>query len=161
MPGSNLANLPVMKIIDRLQAGEACFSFEFFPPHTEKGVESLFRTVVELSPLNPGYVSCTYPGSATPVPDPEIVRRRKLTLEVTRRIREESGIEAMAHLTCSAQSRDDLVHILDRLADEAAENVPALRGEPPHGRRGFVQDAGGFPRGVELIELIRQQGYRF
>ena len=52
--------------LDRLLSDEPCFSFEFFPPHTEKGVESLFRTVVELAPLNPGYVSCTYPGSATP-----------------------------------------------------------------------------------------------
>jgi methylenetetrahydrofolate reductase (NADPH) len=150
-----------MRIIDRLHSGEPCFSFEFFPPHTEKGVESLFRTVVELAPLNPGYVSCTYPGSATPVADPEIVRRRKLTLDVTRRIREESGIEAMAHLTCSAQSREDLIHILDRLADEGAENVLALRGDPPQGGGGFVQAAGGFVHGVELIKLIRERGYRF
>jgi methylenetetrahydrofolate reductase (NADPH) len=48
-----------VRIIDRLQAGDPCFSFEFFPPHTEQGVESLFRTVVELAPLNPGYVYCT------------------------------------------------------------------------------------------------------
>src|SRR6202022_1197084 len=115
-----------MRIIDRLQSGEPCFSFEFFPPHTEKGVESLFRTVLELSPLDPGYVSCTYPGSATPEPDPEIVRRRRLTLELTRRIREESGVEAMAHLTCSAHTRDDLVAILDALAAQGADNVLAL-----------------------------------
>ena len=122
-----------MRIIDRLQAGEPCFSFEFFPPHTEQGVDSLFRTVVELAPLNPGYVSCTYPGSATPTPDTEIARRRKLTIDLTRRIRDESGIEAMAHLTCSAHSRDELIQILDRLAEDGADNVLALRGDPPQG----------------------------
>src|SRR5258708_39776896 len=106
-----------MKIIDRLRTAEPCFSFEFFPPHTEQGVESLFRTVVELAPLNPGYVSCTYPGSSTPTPDPEIARRRRLTIDLTRRIRDESGIEAMAHPTCSAHSRDDLIHILADLTE--------------------------------------------
>ena len=76
-----------MRIIDRLRAAEPSFSFEFFPPHTERGVESLFGTVMELAPLRPGFVSCTYPGSATPNPDPEVARRRRLTLELTRRIR--------------------------------------------------------------------------
>ena len=150
-----------MRIIERLHAGEPCFSFEFFPPHTEKGVDSLFRTVVELAPLSPGYVSCTYPGSSTPTPDAEISRRRKLTIDLTRRIREESGIEAMAHLTCSAHSREDLIEILDQLADEGADNVLALRGDPPQGGGGFVQAEGGFAHGVELIRLIRERGYNF
>ncbi len=150
-----------MKIIDRLRAGEPCFSFEFFPPHTEQGVESLFRIVVELAPLNPGYVSCTYPGSSTPTPEPEIARRRRLTIDLTRRIREESGIEAMAHLTCSAHSRDDLVQILDELAEDGADNVLALRGDPPQGGGAFVQAEGGFEHGIELIKLIRERGYPF
>lgn len=150
-----------MRIVDRLKTAEPCFSFEFFPPHTIEGVNSLFRTVMELRPLQPGYVSVTYPGSATPDPDPEIRRRRELTLELTRRIREESGIEAMAHITCSGHTRDDLVQLLDRLAQEGAENVLALRGDPPGGAGKFVQHAGGFEHAVELIQLIRERGYDF
>src|SRR3981081_2916785 len=152
-----------MRIFERLQAREPCFSFEFFPPHTEKGVDSLFRTVVELAPLSPGYVSCTYPGSSTPTPDPEISRRRKLTIDLTPRIREESGTEAKAppsrireeagreptaDLTCSAHSRQDLVEILDQLAEEGADNVLALRGDPPQGGGAFVKAEGGFDHGV-------------
>jgi methylenetetrahydrofolate reductase (NADPH) len=156
-----------MRIVDRLQAEEPCFSFEFFPPHTEKGVESLFRTVVELAPLGPGFVSCTYPGSATPDPDPEIVRRRGLTIELTRRIRQESKLEAMAHLTCSAHTRDDLIAILDQLASEGADNVLALRGDPPGilapeaSRKAFIVKRGGFAHGEELVALVREQGYDF
>src|SRR5689334_14320687 len=133
-----------MRIVERLGGPEPCFSFEFFPPKTEEGVASLFRTVVELRPLSPGFVSVTYPGSATPDPDPDTIRRRRLTLELTRRIRNESGIEAMAHLTCSAHSRDDLIAVLDQLAAEGADNVLALRGDPPGGGGGFVRHAGGF-----------------
>src|SRR5258708_19740282 len=88
-----------MKIIDRLGAAEPCFSFEFFPPHTQQGVDSLFRTVVELAPLNPGYVSCTYPGSSTPTPEPEIARRRRLTIDLTRRIRDEAAVQPLPHPT--------------------------------------------------------------
>ncbi|MDQ6746621.1 MAG: methylenetetrahydrofolate reductase [NAD(P)H] [Candidatus Dormibacteraeota bacterium] len=150
-----------MRIIDRLLGEQPCFSFEFFPPRTEEGVRALFRTIVELGPLQPGFVSCTYPGSASPDPDPEIRRRRELTLELTRRIRDEAGIEAMAHLTCSAHTRDDLVQLLDRLAEEGAENVLALRGDPPAGTGTFVRHEGGFGHAVELITLIREQGYKF
>jgi len=118
--------------VDRLRAeGPPCFSFEFFPPHTEKGVDSLFRTILELRPLGPGFVSCTYPGSASADPDAEVLRRRRLTLELTQRIRNESGIEAMAHLTCSAHTQDELVGVLDALAADGADNVLALRGDPP------------------------------
>jgi methylenetetrahydrofolate reductase (NADPH) len=156
-----------MRIVERLTASEPCFSFEFFPPHTEKGVDSLFRTVVELAPLRPGFVSCTSPGSATPDPDPEIVRRRKLTLELTRRIREESHIEAMPHITCSARTRDELIQVLDQLLSEGADNVLALRGDPPGivdptgGQRAFVATEGGFSHGDELVGLIHERGYRF
>jgi methylenetetrahydrofolate reductase (NADPH) len=130
-------------------------------------VESLFRTVLELAPLRPGFVSCTYPGSATPDPDPEIVRRRHLTLELTRRIRQDSHVEAMAHLTCSAHSSDELVQILEQLAQDGADNVLALRGDPPgllgadEAKGAFVAKTGGFSHGNQLVALIRERGYEF
>ncbi|MHB8508643.1 MAG: methylenetetrahydrofolate reductase [Candidatus Dormibacteria bacterium] len=149
-----------MKISERLAQGQPTFSFEFFPPNTERGVESLFRTVVDLEPLNPAFVSVTYPGSAALVPDDETRRKRALTLELTRRIRDESGIEAMAHLTCSGHTRDELCTILDQLKAEGAENVLALRGDPPPGGR-FVAVEGGFSHGAELIRLIDERDYGF
>jgi methylenetetrahydrofolate reductase (NADPH) len=155
-----------MRIIDRLLSDEPCFSFEFFPPNTEKGVESLLRTVAELRSLAPGFVSCTYPGSADPEPDETVRRRRALTLDLTRRIRNEAGLEAMAHITCSAQTRDELIDLLDLLAEDGADNVLALRGDPPAlVREGadarFVAREGGFNHGNELVSLIRQRGYAF
>ena len=72
----------------------------------------------------------------------------------------------MAHLTCSAQTRDDLVQILDELAADGADNVLALRGDPPAlVREGadsrFVARAGGFSHGDELVALIRERGHSF
>lgn len=150
-----------MRIRDRLDSGEPCFSFEFFPPRTERGVTSLFNTVLELRALDPGFVSVTYPGSATPTPDAEIRARRELTIDLVRRIRSESGIEAMAHLTCSGHTREELIAILDGLAADGAENVLALRGDPPGGGGGFAAVEGGFSHGDELVSLIRERDYGF
>jgi methylenetetrahydrofolate reductase (NADPH) len=162
---SSISYPDLMRIADRLAAAtpdRPCFSFEFFPPYTERGVESLFATVVDLRPLQPGFVSVTYPGSAAVSPDEEVVRRRRLTLELTRRIREESGLTAMAHVTCSGHSRDELCAILDQLAAEGADNVMALRGDPPGGLgQAFVAVEGGFSHGVELVRLVRERGYGF
>jgi len=129
-------------------------------------VDSLFRTILELQSLDPGFVSCTYPGSASAEPDAEVGRRRAMTLDLTRRIRSQSGIEAMAHLTCSAHTGDELGSILDTLASEGADNVLALRGDPPSlvregGDVQFVARDGGFSHGEELVRLIRGRGHQF
>src|SRR5579872_7015563 len=98
-----------MKIRNRLNPSEPCFSFEFFPPKTEEGVKNLLRVIDELGELQPGFVSVTYgAGGST----------RDRTVELVTGIRRNSRIEAMAHLTCVGHSRDELLGILDRLAAE-------------------------------------------
>ena len=49
-----------MKIRNRLNPSDPCFSFEFFPPRTDEGHRALLRTVEDLRPLEPGFVSVTY-----------------------------------------------------------------------------------------------------
>src|SRR4029077_4353306 len=103
---------------------------------------------------------------ASAEPDPEVTQRRALTLALTKRIRNESGIEAMAHLTCSAHTRAELVDMLDALAADGADNVLALRGDPPAlVREGaearFIAREGGFSHGSELVTLIRERAYPF
>src|SRR5688572_33486629 len=84
-----------MKIVDKLGKLPA-FSFEFFPPKDQEGVERLFETISQLAPYEPAYVSVTYgAGGST----------RRLTVELVRRIKQEVGIEAMAHLTCRSEER--------------------------------------------------------
>ena len=117
-----------MRIVDRLRTGPPCFSFEFFPPKSEEGVAQLFTTLKELADLQPGFVSVTYgAGGST----------RQLTLELTSAIRRETGIEAMAHLTCVGHGRAELAEILQRLEAAGIENVLALRGDPPQGQASF------------------------
>jgi methylenetetrahydrofolate reductase (NADPH) len=140
-----------LKIIDLLKQSTPVFSFEFFPPKTEEGEKKLFETIEELSKLHPSFVSVTYgAGGST----------RDKTVGWVSRIKNELGIEAMAHLTCVGSSRDELNGILLDLDRQGIENVLALRGDPPKGQKDFKPHPEGFRYANELAEFI-QSHYDF
>jgi methylenetetrahydrofolate reductase (NADPH) len=140
-----------MRIADRLRQGPPCFSFEFFPPRSQEGVAQLYATLKELADLQPGFVSVTYgAGGST----------RQLTVELTSAIKRETGIEAMAHLTCVGHGRGELAEILERLRAAGVDNVLALRGDPPKDLPSFTP-ADGFAHGNELMRFIRERGHPF
>ena len=141
-----------MKIRNRLNPSNPCFSFEFFPPKTDEGTANLLKTLEELAPLEPGFVSVTYgAGGST----------RDRTVELVTRIKQTTGIEAMAHLTCVGHTRDELRDILQRLAEAKMDNVLALRGDPPAGQKEFIVTPGGFRNATELVRFIREENFNF
>jgi methylenetetrahydrofolate reductase (NADPH) len=110
------------------------------------------KTLEDLAPLEPGFVSVTYgAGGST----------RDRTLELVTRIKRETGIEAMAHLTCVGHTRDELREVLRRLSDAKVENVLALRGDPPQGQKEFVPVPGGLNNAAELVRFIREEDFNF
>jgi methylenetetrahydrofolate reductase (NADPH) len=134
-----------MRIDEILASTRPCFSVEFFPPKTEEGRDALFETVEVLRELEPNFFSVTYgAGGAT----------REGTLETTRAIRDEYGVEAMAHLSCVGETTESLREIIDRIADAGIENILALRGDPPRGEPDFVQPEGGLASAAELSGMI-------
>lgn len=138
-----------MFIRDRLQHKQPVFSFEFFPPRTEKGETNLLRSLERLAPLAPDFVSVTYgAGGST----------RARTREIVARIKREFGIEAMAHLTCVGATRDELSRVVDELGESGVNNILALRGDPPQGAEAFEATEGGFRYAAELVALIRDRG---
>ena len=137
-----------MKIKERFGQEQPLFSFEFFPPKDDRGVDALFETVANLKPLGPAFVSVTYgAGGST----------REKTVAITQRIKRETGIEAMAHLTCVGHSRDEIGELLDQYEDAGIENIMALRGDPPRGDATFVPHPQGFSHADQLIAFIRQR----
>jgi methylenetetrahydrofolate reductase (NADPH) len=136
-----------MRIHEILASTRPVFSVEFFPPKTDEGRETLFETVEVLSQLGPSFFSVTYgAGGAT----------REGTVEITRAIQDEYGVEAMAHLSCVGETTDVLRGMIDRIADAGIENILALRGDPPRGQADFVQPAGGLASAAELAGLISE-----
>jgi methylenetetrahydrofolate reductase (NADPH) len=137
-----------VKIIELFGRGVPVFSFEFFPPKTEKGFDALFRTIADLKQLDPGFVSVTWgAGGST----------RQKTTELVLRIQREAGLTAMAHLTCVGSTREEIAEILDELRDGGIENVLPLRGDPPRDQPEFRPVPGGFAHASELLEFIRSR----
>jgi methylenetetrahydrofolate reductase (NADPH) len=136
-----------MRIDEILTSSRPVFSVEFFPPKTEEGRETLFETVDVLRELGPSFFSVTYgAGGAT----------REGTVEITREIRDEYGVEAMAHLSCVGETRESLRETVDEIARAGIENILALRGDPPRGQRDFEQPEGGLGSAADLTALISE-----
>jgi methylenetetrahydrofolate reductase (NADPH) len=140
-----------MRINEILAAGGPVFSFEFFPPKTEAGERNLYAALAELRTLEPSFVSVTYgAGGST----------REKTIEIVKRIREEYGLEAMAHFTCVGATVPELRETLDEMERVGIDNVLALRGDPPAGQETWRKTDGGLEYSRELVELITS-GYPF
>jgi methylenetetrahydrofolate reductase (NADPH) len=130
------------KIVDLLAAGRT-LSFEFFPPKTDEAERQLEKTIHELAPLRPSFVSVTY-GAGGSTRD----RTRDIVVQVNR----EQTFPAMAHLTCSGHTHEQVNALLDEYAASGVENILALAGDPP----ADGSDAGGdFTYALELVELVR------
>lgn len=137
-----------MLIRDRLASGKPSISFEFFPPKSDEAAAQLERTIAELGALEPAFVSVTYgAGGST----------REKTLEIVSRIRQQAGIEAMAHLTCVGATREEIGGVLGRLTDAGVTNILALRGDPPKGETKFRPVENGFVYANELVSFIRDR----
>jgi methylenetetrahydrofolate reductase (NADH) len=136
--------------IDQILEGadEPVFSFEFLPPKTEEGWQNLREALQSLAALEPDFASVTYgAGGST----------RDRTVEVTKWLKQELGIEAMAHLSCVGTTREELCEILDGIQEAGIENVLALRGDPPRGQTEWRPHPGGLHYSTELATLISER----
>jgi methylenetetrahydrofolate reductase (NADPH) len=135
----------VTRISDLLGQGR-CFSFEFFPPRTDEAEAQLQRTLLELAPLRPSFVSITYGAGGT---------TRERTHDLVVDILRSTAMTPMAHLCCAGHREDELRAILGHYRDEGVENILALRGDPP---AELNLPPGDFAHAVELVELARELG---
>jgi methylenetetrahydrofolate reductase (NADPH) len=143
-----LGSTSEMKIIDKLSASRPAFSFEYFPPKDEAGLCTLYDTIDRLKRYEPTFVSVTYgAGGST----------RRLTTELVLRIKCETSLETMAHLTCVGARRRDLLQMLDEYRAGGIQNVLALRGDLPTGSDPAAALADGCAYASELVQLIRSK----
>lgn len=134
-----------MRIDEILAAKRPTFSVEFFPPKTAEATAELYETARQLKELELDFVSVTYgAGGST----------RDGTVEITKALKDEIGLETMAHLSCVGETADGLAATLDRIEAAGVENVFALRGDPPRGEEEFVQPEGGLGSAAELAAFI-------
>ena len=136
-----------MRIADLYARERPVFSFEFFPPKTEAGYRSLYRTIGELKRLDPGFVSVTCGAAGS---------TRRKTADLVIRIQRDLGITAMAHMVCTGTTREELLETLGELAREGIENVLTLRGDPPRDQAEWRPVPNGFRHADELAGFVKQ-----
>lgn len=136
-----------MHIKDILNNNKPSLSFEFFPPKTEKASNALFDSISKLAPLNPAYVSVTYgAGGST----------RELTHDLIVKIKKETKITVISHLTCVGASKGEIHNILEQYAESGISNIMALRGDPPKVEKKFTPPKDGFAYAGELVSYIKK-----
>ena len=122
-------------------------SFEFFPPKTEKGADNLVKRVKEdFMPLNPSYVSITYgAGGST----------RDLTKDTILRLKKETPLKIVSHLTCVGMSKAEIKELLTEYDSLGIHDILALRGDPANLGDEFVPPKDGFSYASELVCFIK------
>jgi methylenetetrahydrofolate reductase (NADPH) len=133
------------RIADLLAAGQT-YSFEFFPPKNDKELQTLARTIAELQPLGPSFVSVTYRGGA---------ESRQRTFDLVTGMLHTTSLNPMAHLICVAHTRLELADILVSLRKAGVENLMALGGDPPADP---AAGPGELAYATELVELAHAIG---
>jgi methylenetetrahydrofolate reductase (NADPH) len=135
------------KIADIFSEKEKTFSFEFFPPKTEAGMEKLFETAEAYKSLNPDWYSVTYgAGGST----------RELTTEIVYQFQKRFNVPTMHHFSCVGNSRDELAAKIREMKEKDIRNIFALRGDPPAGVDTWQPAVDGYEYCYQLVELIRK-----
>ena len=132
---------------DIFTSGKPTVSFEFFPPKTSEAQENLFTTILELETIQPAFVSVTYgAGGST----------RELTHDLVLRLKKQTSLDPVPHLTCVGHTEAEIEAILERYAAAGVSNILALRGDPPRDQPDYDHTRDTFPQAANLVRFIKK-----
>jgi methylenetetrahydrofolate reductase (NADPH) len=133
-----------MKIGNMLLERKPTVSFEVFPPKRDYPIKTIHDTIKELKDLHPDFISVTYGAAGS---------TQNHTVEIASKIKNEFGIETLAHLTCVTSTQDQIKRVLHELQEKKIENVLALRGDIPEA---YLKNPNFTPEYHYASELIRE-----
>ncbi len=135
-----------MHFDDLIKQRGATFSFEFFPPKDEDAAASLFEAMRDLESLRPSFVSVTYgAGGGT----------RRLTTDLVLRLRRETSLEVLPHLTCVCHTEAEIYDIVEEYANAGISNILALGGDTPRNKPDHDRRFDAFRYADDLVRFIR------
>lgn len=127
------------------------YSFEFFPPKTEAGLDNLLARIDRMSSrLDPLFIDVTWGAAGSTF---------ARTLAVASHAQRYCGVDVLMHLTCTGMTREQIANALQQAKSCGVHNILALRGDPPRGKRSWTPNdvsGGDCHRAVDLVKLIRE-----
>jgi methylenetetrahydrofolate reductase (NADPH) len=132
----------------RQRPDEPFFSFEYFPPKTEAGVNNLIARVEKMGAMRPMWIDFTW-GAGGSTAD--------TTLNLCETAMDVTGLDVLMHLTCTNVTVDETREVLQRCKDKGLCNILALRGDPPKNQEAWTATEGGFSYAVDLVRFIRKE----
>jgi len=124
------------------------YSFEYFPPRTADGVANLKKRMNRMKELNPLFMDFTW-GAGGSTSD--------LTIQLCDFCKNESGVVANMHLTCTNMEKEKVDQALNESKKAGLCNFVALRGDPPRGQEKWAAVEGGFNCALDLVKYIRKE----
>jgi len=136
-----------VKIIERMLEDKVNISFEVFPPKTDDAYDKVLEATDAIAKLNPSFISVTYgAGGGT----------SKNTVKIASHIKNDLGVNSIAHLTCVSSTKDEVHRVIDDIKEQGIQNVLALRGDIPKDLAFPIP--GHYRYACELIEDIKTRG---
>ncbi len=138
-----------MKLTDVFAKQKYSLSFEVFPPKTSDLYDGVRAATEEIAKLKPSFMSVTYgAGGGT----------SKYTLDIAKRIREECGVESLAHLTCVSSTKETVKERIADIKGAGVENIMALRGDIPKEMENADRSAWCYRHAAQLVREIKEAG---
>lgn len=134
-----------MKICELFQMKKV-FSFEVFPPRRIDSVSIIYDTIEKLKGLNPDYISVTYSAGGS--------ESNADTFKIASAIKNNYGIESVAHLPSINHTKVEVLKILEDLRSAGIENILALRGDV----NPSFSPKNDFKFASDLISFIKEHG---
>ncbi len=137
----------IKRISDIFREKEKTYSFEYFPPKTQKGIDKLYETAEELNRLAPDFVSVTYGAGGS---------SRGATMEISAEIQKRFDLTVMHHFTCVGHSQKELKDIINQMREKNIQNILALRGDTPQGVENWQPAPDELHYCYQMIDLIKE-----
>mgnify|MGYP002515395088 CR=1 FL=1 len=139
----------------KLSSSRTVFSFEVFPPKKNMNIETVYKTLSELSDIKPDFISVTFGAGGS--------ENCSNTLEIAKRIKDVCGVKSVVHLPCINMTKSDAHFMLEQFQKAGIENILALRGDRIEGRvpcTDFLY-ASDLIRFINEFNLSRKDGKTF
>ena len=137
-----------MKVIDLWKSDQkTTISFELFPAKSDKGADTLEKTIDQLVALNPDFVSVTFgAGGST----------REGSRQLLQKLKHEKGLDILAYFACFGLGPEEIGSVLDSYQAIGVESVLAVRGDAPRDES-FEPHPDSLPYASDLVAFIRQR----